>query len=253
MAYSIYPVRRFSGDRLTGAVGAAAMCALIGYALFAGLQMRFPRAASDPLSLFALALPPPPPEPPVLPEHKQRARTEGSASPANLRAKPTDLVAPPPPIPMPPRPLAAAPRAGTGTAPSAGAAPIPGPGTGAGGKGNGSGSGGAGNGDGGGETPLRWIRGRIRDSDYPRAALKAGISGTVGLRFIVGTDGRVTSCTVARSSGNSDLDTTTCRLIMKRFRYIPTRNAQSQPIPDEVTGEHVWETTPAAGGPNRDE
>lgn len=252
MAYLIHPGRRLDRERMTGAAGAALVCAMIGYVLIAGLRVGFPRAVSDPLALFALS--PPPPAPPPVPQRKKSVEPEGAASPANLRATPTELVAPPPPIPLPPPPLAAAPKAGLGTAPSAGAAPVPGPGTGAGGQGNGSGSGNSGDGSGGGgETPLRWIKGSIRDSDYPRAALKAGISGTVGLRFTVGVTGRVTSCTVTRSSGNRELDTTTCTLIMKRFRYIPTRNARGEAIPDEVTGEHVWETLPAPPGSEPDE
>ncbi|WP_213980223.1 energy transducer TonB, partial [Sphingomonas sp. dw_22] len=118
--------------------------------------------------------------------------------------------------------------------------PGAGPGTGAGGQGTGTGSGGAGNGDGDGGTPLEWVGGRIRDSDYPRPALRAGASGTVYLRFTVGVKGRVTDCTVTRSSGNADLDETTCRLIRQRFRYKPSRDANGRPYPDVVTGEHEW-------------
>jgi protein TonB len=119
---------------------------------------------------------------------------------------------------------------------------VAGPGTGAGGAGDGTGSGGRGNGPGGGGgVPLRWIGGRITDADYPRAALKAGASGTVGLRFVVGVNGRVSSCTVTRSSGNRDLDETTCKLIQKRFRYVPSRDAAGRPYADTVTGEHRWD------------
>ncbi|MEI9926514.1 MAG: energy transducer TonB [Sphingomonas sp.] len=136
-------------------------------------------------------------------------------------------MAPPRVAPVVP-PIAAAPR------------PAIGPDAAAGGQGNGSGSGdGEGSGDGG--TTLRWIKGEIRDSDYPRAALRQGAHGTVGLRFTVGVKGRVTDCTVTRSSGNADLDQTTCRLIVRRFRYEPSRDARGHAYADVVTGEHEWD------------
>ncbi|MBO0123988.1 energy transducer TonB, partial [Streptococcus pneumoniae] len=93
-------------------------------------------------------------------------------------------------------------------------------------SGTGSGSGGDGNGPGGGGgTVLRLLEGSITGRDYPRAAAEAGASGTVGLRFTVGVNGRVTDCRVTRSSGNADLDETTCKLIKRRFRYAPSRDA----------------------------
>jgi protein TonB len=58
--------------------------------------------------------------------------------------------------------------------------------------------------------------------------------------FTVGTDGRVTSCTVTRSSGVPELDALTCRLIQQRFRYRPSTDRFGRPIPDEVEGEHDW-------------
>jgi protein TonB len=144
----------------------------------------------------------------------------------------------------------AAPVAGQGDKASAGAADVPGPGTGSGGIGTGLGSGnqgtGTGGGGGGGAMGIRarWIRGRIYDSDYPRRAYNAGIGGTVYLRFVVEPDGRVGRCSVTRSSGNRDLDSTTCRLIQSRFLYRPARDAQGRPVAETVRGEHVWEVEP---------
>ncbi|HVF94146.1 MAG TPA: TonB family protein [Sphingomonas sp.] len=134
-----------------------------------------------------------------------------------------------------------APVAGPGAEPSTGAAPVPGPGSGAGGVGIGTGSGGAGDGDGagGGVTPLRWRSGELEDDDLPRW-VPEGFSGTVHLRFTVGVKGRVTDCTVTRSSGIADLDALTCRLIVKRLRYRPTLDRSGRPVPDIVTGEQTW-------------
>lgn len=229
---------RWTRGRLAGAAGAAAVQALFAWVLIAGLTVGVSRGISDPLTLFAVTPPPPPPKTVPEPPHASH-RKSGKASPANLRAKPAEIVAPRVDIPPPPPTVVAAPKPGPGTAPSAGAAPLPGPGTGAGGEGNGTGGGGDGDGDGG--TSLELIKGHISDSDYPKEAYRDHASGTVYLRFIVGVNGRVTSCTVTRSSGNADLDNTTCRLIMERFRYRPSRDRNGKPYPDEVTGFHKWE------------
>lgn len=89
-------------------------------------------------------------------------------------------------------------------------------------------------------TRAALIKGRLKNSDYPRAARKAGAEGTVHVRFLVNPDGGVGGCTVTRSSGNAELDGTTCRLIERRFRYKPARDAQGRPTSDVIVGEQLW-------------
>ena len=238
-------VQSRNDDRIKGAIGAAILQGLFFYALISGLAVKLPAANGDDLKLFAIAPePPPPPVEKVVPPRSGSRKPEGAASPPNLRAKPTEIVAPPPVLPLVvPPPVVTAPIAGPGSDPSAGAADVRGPGTGSGGVGTGTGSGGSGNGEGAGdgdETPPRWLRGRIKDSDYPSAAGEAGFSGTVSVRYTVETDGRVSECEVTRSSGNTELDETTCRLIEKRFRYTPSRDAQGRAVPSTVVEDHEW-------------
>ncbi len=233
---------RLSGpaDRLRGALGALAMLALIGWLLIAGLGVPRRIAQSPAMRLLDFVVPPPPPpEPQAKPKPKPSQKQEGKASPPNRVSRATEVAAPVP-VPTPP-PIPAAVKPAQGSDATSGNAPIAGPGTGAGGSGDGTGSGGAGNGAGSGGTALQLIRGHIDDDDYPREALRAHQHGTVGLRFIVGVDGRVSDCTVTRSSGSRSLDETTCRLIKQRFRYRPSRDAQGRPYADTVTGEHEWE------------
>lgn len=232
-------------DRLTGAALSLAIQAALLYALIAGLAVKLPDPVAESLKLFALAPDPPPPPPEKIRPHPVRSpKREGAASPPNLRAKATAIVAPPPILPPPvPPPVLAATKPGTGTAPYAGAAPIRGPGTGSGGVGEGTGSGNAGDGDGAGgeETAPRWRKGRIRDSDYPREADDAGAQGTVGVRYLVATNGRVTDCDITRSSGSAILDAATCRLIRERFRFDPSRDAAGRPVPATIVENHTWE------------
>lgn len=237
-------MRPLDQDRVKSAAGVAALHALLGYAFIAGLGFSLPAHVEHSLKMFEVRPDPlPPPAPPAV--HPARERTpqrEGAAAPPNLRAQASPVVAPVPEVRLDiPPPVSAAPVPRDGLDTSAGAAEIPGPGSGSGGLGDGSGSGDSGSGPGGGGgTPLRWLSGSIRDSDYPMSALEAGISGTVYLRFVVGTRGRVTDCTVTRSSGSKALDDTTCRLIQRRFRYRPELDARGRPVAVTVNGEHEW-------------
>jgi protein TonB len=130
---------------------------------------------------------------------------------------------------------------GTGTAPTAGAADVRGSGLGSGGQGDGSGSGSGGDGGGdGGDVPPRLLKGRLKNSDYPRTAADAGAEGSVLVRYTVGKDGRASSCRVTRSSGNDELDRTTCRLIVERFRFVPSRDASGNPVDSDIVEEHSW-------------
>jgi len=255
------PDARRRRQRIGSAAAVAVLHALLGYAFLTGLGVVPLPSLPDELKLFEpTADPPPPPEAKAAKPQAEKVRRkpkprdpEGSASPANLRNTPTEIVAPPPEIRLPvPPPLPAAPVAGTGSAPAAGAAPVPGPGTGAGGVGIGLGSGLSGNGSGGGgggglARPPRLISGRIDNEDYPRRVFEAG---TTYVRFTVRRDGRVSGCAVRRSSGNEELDRTTCRLIERRLRYRPALDSFGRPVAATMDGEQAWEVRP--GPPSMD-
>ena len=199
-------------------------------------------------SLISIALDPPP-----QPEARLKANgsTErGRAAPPSLKAEAAPVVVPQQLI-VPPRPVAAAiiPAASVGV--KAGASTQPGAGSGAGGLGTGSGSGnggtgtgdGTGDGAGGGSDP-DWIGGKIRDKDYPKALREANISGTTVTEVAVDTSGRAAACRVTRTSGSRELDTTTCRLIMERFRFKPARNAAGQAVAAQIEYEQEWDAPP---------
>lgn len=231
-------------DRLASVVGVATIHAAIGYALITGLGIEIMREAADPLKVFDVPREEPPPPPPieeVVPPKAITEVAEGAPAPPGLKARPTPVVASPPKVRLPvPSPLVVAPVEGLGNAPSAGASDIAGPGTGAGGEGDGTGSGGAGDGTGGGGPviPPRYLRGRLVNSDYPRAARAA--EGSVTVSFTVETDGSVSGCRVTESSGNADLDATTCRLIERRLRYSPARDAEGRAVADVTGWRQDW-------------
>jgi protein TonB len=72
----------------------------------------------------------------------------------------------------------------------------------------------------GGAQPLnraKWFSG----NDYLAAAVAAHHSGTVDISFTIGVNGRVSGCSVVRSSGYADLDLATCPLLERRARFKP--------------------------------
>jgi periplasmic protein TonB len=92
-----------------------------------------------------------------------------------------------------------------------------------------------------GSMSARWRRGSFdNDRDYPPAALRREEQGTVRVGFTIGTDGRVTSCNVLQSSGSSALDSTTCRIILSRFRYEPARDSFGNPVVETRTQPVTW-------------
>lgn len=60
-------------------------------------------------------------------------------------------------------------------------------------------------------------------NDYPSPALRQREQGTAGVYFRIGTDGRVSNCRVAETSGSSTLDAQTCAIIVRRARYQPAK------------------------------
>jgi len=221
-------------DRLAAFAAVALVQLTLGVVLLSGFRIDDLRRTELVSQLIDVAIPPPPP-PPVVPVQAHRAERLQAAAP---KAAPKPIGGSPGPRPshatptttpvVSIRPTAPAPGGGSGTGPAIGS----GAGGGAGGQGYGA--------DDEGGTDLVQIAGEIRPSDYPRDLRDQGIGGRVGMVFTVGPSGRVTSCTVTRSSGVPELDALTCRLIRERFVYRPSTDRYGRPIADEVEGEHDW-------------
>lgn len=179
---------------------------------------------------------PPPPLPEAPPE------PEGPSAAEAPRADPKPVATPPPPLIVPPPvPAPAPPAPAQGPDNQSGAAETDRGGTAAGGEGIGAGlgRGGAGTG-GGGLTRARRIAGDIVRADFPRNRDGAQAGSSLTAYFDVGADGRARNCRIIRSSGQAERDAITCRLIEKRFRYDPARDAQGRPVADVAGWRQDW-------------
>jgi protein TonB len=80
----------------------------------------------------------------------------------------------------------------------------------------------------------------VTNADYPDAAIRAGESGVTGFRLDIGTDGRVTNCTITQSSGSSLLDNTACKLLMRRAKFSPATDTNGNPTTDTFSSRFRW-------------
>lgn len=210
------------GDRWKAIAAVIAVHLVLGAVILTGLNVKTIKRAVDRLQTFDITLDQAPPQEPPPPLQENRAKKpEGQSG-----RKPSEIVAPEPRIEVPTvQPVAAAPEAGTGTASSTGSGTSgSGPGAGSGGSGAGGGGTGAGN------IPARLVRNLSR-SDYRSLTGGRIAQGSAALAIRVDPAGRVDSCKVIRSSGDSQVDSGICGLVARRLRFEPARDSAGRPIP----------------------
>ena len=189
---------------------------IVGYAFVTGLAFNVIKKAAQDLKVVDIKDQPPPPEqkPPPPPPQQQQ-------------------VVPPPPIVVPPPivqtqtaappiytvPVAPPPAPITPTAPPAPAPPVISQAASA--KGD----------------PHSWIT----DEDYPPGAMREEKQGVSGIAWTINEQGRVENCHVVRSSGTPELDDTACRLMTRRARYTPAKDASGNPIKSTASLNFRWQ------------
>ena len=84
------------------------------------------------------------------------------------------------------------------------------------------------------------ITGLFSSEDYPTSAAEKREEGTVGFRLSLGTDGRVSQCTILATSGFADLDAATCAILRRRARFSPATNATGEATSDTYDSTYTW-------------
>ena len=209
-----YADQKMSGNRLAALIVVAILHIIVGYALVTGLAYSAFQKVKERVETFDVKEEKPPEKPPPPPDQP---------------LPPPPIVAPPPPIsfsrpapqletvttPPPPAPVF------TTAAPAPPPPPAPSQARGARPKGQGS-----------------WAA-RIQDN-YPSAALRKEIEGTVGVRVTIGPDGRVSGCTVSGSSGSGDLDSAACDGMTRYARFEPALDAGGNPTTGSFSTRIVY-------------
>ena len=221
-----YADRTDGGTRVIAAVLVAVIVGALGYAFVTGLAYQYVKKAAEKLNTFDVAPPPPPPppdEPPPPPPPDQPLTPPPVVTPPPIVQNPNppqvqiaSVATPPPSAPL--VPIAAPPA----PPPPAPAAP---------------------------PRPSLAVGARLRSNlndvftpdYYPSSARRENIQGRVGVTLVVGANGRVSGCTVSGSSGNGELDSTTCRLAQRSLRYEPAKDTNGNPIEQTVRLGVKWQ------------
>lgn len=81
----------------------------------------------------------------------------------------------------------------------------------------------------------------ISEDDYPDASRRAEEQGVVRVTYTVGTNGSVTACSVTKPSGFPRLDEATCKIIQRRWRFNPAKDASGQAIEETKSQPVRWQ------------
>ena len=220
-----YADQQLSGSRIIAIVIVALIHVAIGYALITGLAYSAAKSIVERVTTVDIdepepeppeEEPPPPPEPeaapppPVAPPPPINVartpppiRTQVNIPPPR---PPVRIVPPPAPVAPPPPPPPPPPSQARGASP-----------------------------DGQG----RWAA-RIQEN-YPSRAVRRGVEGNVGVSVQIGPDGRVSSCRVTASSGESDLDSAACQGMERYARFNPALNAAGEPTTGSYSTTIVYQ------------
>lgn len=208
-----YADEGISKNRMIALGIVALLHVFLGYAFITGLALKAVKAIVQPLETVNVEEEAPPPEEPPPPPPKDieippfvppPEVSIAQDAPTNTITTQSEVARPDPPRVAPPAP----------PAPPAAVPPSP-------------------------ATP----KGRgnsFSDDDFPDASRRAEEQGVTRVSYVVGTDGKVSSCTVTQSSGFPRLDDATCKIIMRRFRFNPATR-DGQPVPETKTQPVRWQ------------
>lgn len=210
-----YADQQMSGNKIAALVIVALIHVFVGYALVTGLAYEAAKKVINKVTTVDIK--------------EEKPKEEEPPPPPKQDTPPPPIVAPPPPIniapapppvqtvitppPAPPMiiPTAAPPPPPPAVSKAKGATP----------KGMGS-----------------WAA-RIQ-ANYPTRAAREEREGTVGVRVSIGTDGRVTSCSVSSSSGSPDLDAAACEGMSRYARFNPALDSAGNAIADSYSTRIVY-------------
>ena len=81
---------------------------------------------------------------------------------------------------------------------------------------------------------------------YPPEAKARGLEGRTEFKLELDSQGRITECDIAQSSGSPLLDSTTCALLVTNARFKPAHDASGRAVPGEWRSAMVWKLANAA-------
>lgn len=85
-------------------------------------------------------------------------------------------------------------------------------------------------------NPGNWVT----NADYRPRWIREGLTGSARFSLSLDAAGRVTGCTITRSTGHAALDEATCVLVTKRGRFDAARDASGKPVAGTYANTITW-------------
>jgi len=85
-------------------------------------------------------------------------------------------------------------------------------------------------------NPGNWVT----NEDYRPRWIQEELSGTARFTLQIDARGKVTGCTITRSTGHPALDTATCDLVSKRARFDAARDGNGKPVAGSYSNSVRW-------------
>lgn len=80
----------------------------------------------------------------------------------------------------------------------------------------------------------------VTNDDYRPRWIMEELSGTARFNLQIDARGKVTGCTITRSTGHAPLDGATCDLVSKRARFDAARDSSGKPVAGSYSGSVTW-------------
>lgn len=80
----------------------------------------------------------------------------------------------------------------------------------------------------------------VTTDDYRPRWIREDMAGTARFTLAIDANGKVTGCTVTRSTGHAPLDAATCDLLTKRARFDAARDGNGKAVGGSYSGSVTW-------------
>ncbi len=80
----------------------------------------------------------------------------------------------------------------------------------------------------------------ITDADYRSSWINRGYSGVASFSLSINERGRVSDCSIIRSTGHDALDQATCRLLERRARFNPAKDSNGNAVAGTFDSSVNW-------------
>jgi protein TonB len=85
-------------------------------------------------------------------------------------------------------------------------------------------------------NPGTWVT----NADYRPRWIRENLTGSARFTLSIDANGKVTNCTITRSTGHAELDQATCQLVTKRARFDAARDGMGKPVAGTYSNTIRW-------------